>query len=131
MSCGIIGLPQSGKTSLFQILTGQMVAPSFGHGSAQPVGTVSVPDDRLDRLSKMFSPPKTIFARVEYVDCAAISQDILKETNYLASLRTMDALAHIVRVFKDDAVPHIKGSINPRRDVTDVEFDLMVADLGI
>jgi ribosome-binding ATPase len=131
MSCGIIGLPQSGKTSLFQILTGQSSAPSYAHADAQHVGTVSVPDDRLDQLSKMFSPPRTIYAKVEYVDCAAISQDILKETGYLASLRTMDALAHVVRAFENDAVPHIKGSINPKRDVTDVEFDLMVADLGI
>ena len=131
MSCGIIGLPQSGKTSLFQILTGKSLADSFGHGDAPHIGTVSVPDRRLDRLSKLFSPPRTIYAKVEYVDVAAISKDSLKEMGYLANLRTMDALAHVVRLFRNDAVPHIKGTIDSLRDISDVEFDLMVADLGI
>ncbi len=130
MACGIIGLPQVGKTSLFQILTGRTPADSHGHGE-QHIGTVAVPDGRLDRLSKLFSPPRTIFAKVEYVDVAAISKDTLKETGYLASLRNMDALLHVVRVFRDESVPHLKGSIDPKRDIADVEFDLMLADLGI
>lgn len=130
MPCGIIGLPQTGKTSLFQILTGKAPSESLGHAE-QHIGTVSVPDDRLDRLSKLFSPEKTIYARVEYADVAAISKDTLKEAGYLASLRNMDALLHVVRVFKDEAVPHIKGNIDPKRDIADVEFDMMVADLGI
>lgn len=130
MSCGIIGLPQVGKTSLFQILTGKTLADSHAHGE-QHIGTVAVPDERLDRLSKLFSPPRTIYAKVEYADVAAISKETLKETGYLASLRNMDALLHVVRVFRDDSVAHIKGSIDPKRDIADVEFDLMLADLGI
>jgi ribosome-binding ATPase len=131
MACGIIGLPQVGKTSLFQILTGKALTESHSHGETQHIGTVSVPDDRLDRLSKLFSPPRTIFAKVEYADVAAISKDTLKETGYLATLRIMDALLHVVRVFRDDSVAHVKGSIDPKRDIADVELDLILADLGI
>ena len=131
MSCGIIGLPQVGKTSLFQILTGKTPEGSHGHGETQHIGVVPVPDDRLDRMSKLFSPPRTIYARVEYVDVAAISKDTLKETGYLGSLRNMDALAHVVRVFRDDSVAHAKGSIDPKRDIESVELDLILADLGI
>ena len=130
MSCGIIGLPQVGKTSLFQILTGKALDASHGRSDAH-VGSVSVPDDRLDRLSKLFSPPRTIYAKVEYVDVAAISKDTLKETAYLGTLRNMDAFAHVVRVFQDDSVPHIKTSIDPKRDIESVEIDMIIADLGI
>ena len=128
MSCGIIGLPQVGKTSLFQILTGKTPQDSR---ETQHIGTVSVPDERLDKLSKLFSPPRTIYARVEYVDVAAISKDSLKETAFLGGLRNMDALAHVVRVFRDDSVPHLKGSIDPKRDIESLELDLILADLGI
>src|SRR5258708_37979949 len=107
MSCGIIGLPQVGKTSLFQILTGK--APEEPHSRSEAhIGTVSVPDERLDRLSKLFSPPRTIYVKVEYADVAAISKETLKETSFLGSLRNLDALAHVVRVFRDDSVAHIK-----------------------
>src|SRR5205085_1924874 len=90
-----------------------------------------VPDERLTRMARLFSPPRTIYAKVEYVDVAAISKDTLKETGYLASLRTMDALAHVVRLFRDDSIPHVKVSIDPRRDIESVELDLILADLGI
>jgi GTP-binding protein YchF len=130
MSCGIIGLPQVGKTSLFQILTGKALDASHGRSDAH-VGAVSVPDDRLDRLSKLYSPPRTIYAKVEYVDVAAIGKDTLKETAYLGTLRNMDAFAHVVRVFQDDSVAHIKSSIDPKRDIESVEIDMIIADLGI
>src|SRR3990172_5238590 len=131
MSCGIIGLPKVGKTSLFQILTGKTPEGGHGHGETQHIGVVPVPDERLVRLSQLFSPPRTIYARVEYVDVAAISKDSLKETAYLGNLRNMDALAHVVRVFRDDSVPHVKGSLDHQRDIASVELDLILADLGI
>ncbi len=130
MACGIIGLPQSGKTSLFQILTGKTLE-LHTHADTQHIGAVTVPDDRLERLAKIFSPPRTIYAKVEYIDVGAISKETLKENAYLATLRTMDALAHVVRAFHDESVPHVKGSIDPKRDIADVELEMMLADLGI
>jgi len=80
-------------------------------------------------LSALYKPKKTIHAAVEYVDVAAIGKEALKETAYASSLRQVDALAHVVRAFDDPAIPHV-GAIDPLRDIKNVEFDLMVSDLG-
>jgi GTP-binding protein YchF len=128
MKMGIIGLPQVGKTSLFRILTRAHLAPSSNPREAH-VGVAKVPDDRLDRLAALYNPKKITHAAVEYVDVGAIGQEALKESSYLGHLRNVDALAHVVRVFEDEAIPHI-GPIDPLRDIKNVEFDLMVSDLG-
>ena len=130
MSCGIIGYPQVGKTSLFQILTGKTLQDSHGRSEAH-IGVVEVPDQRLDRLAKLFTPLKTTYARVEYVDVGAISRDSLKETGYLTNLRNMDSLAHVVREFRNDAVPHIQGSIDPQKDIASLELELILSDLVV
>jgi ribosome-binding ATPase len=130
MKTGIIGLPQVGKTSLFRILT---KAKLEEHGYSNPreahVGVARVPDARLEKLSALYSPKKTTFASVEYVDVAAIGQEALKESAYLGNLRNVDALIHVLRAFADDAIPHV-GPIDPLRDIKNVEFDLMISDLG-
>ncbi|OLE57081.1 MAG: redox-regulated ATPase YchF [Chloroflexi bacterium 13_1_20CM_2_59_7] len=130
MKTGIIGLPQVGKTSLFQIL---IKAHLSEHAYANPreahVGVAKVPDDRLDRLAGLYNPKKLTHASVEYVDVGAIGQEALKETAYIGNLRSVEALAHVVRAFEDPAIPHI-GPIDPLRDAKNVEFDLMVSDLG-
>ena len=130
MKTGIIGLPQVGRTSLFRILTKANLSE---HAYANPreahVGVAKVPDDRLDRLAALYNPEKLTHASVEYVDVGAIGQEALKETAYIGHLRTVDALAHVVRAFEDPAIPHV-GPIDPLRDVKNVEFDLMVSDLG-
>lgn len=130
MKTGIIGLPQVGKTSLFRILTKANLSE---HAYANPreahVGVAKVPDDRLDRLAALYNPKKLTHASVEYVDVGAIGQEALKETAYLGHLRQVDALAHVVRAFDDPAIPHV-GSIDPLRDIKNVDFDLMVSDLG-
>lgn len=130
MKTGIIGLPQVGKTSLFKILT---KAKLDEHGYSNPreahIGVARVPDERLDRLSALYSPKKTTYASVEYVDVAAIGQEALKETAFLTSLRQVDALIHVLRAFEDESIPHV-GEIDPLRDIKNVEFDLMVSDLG-
>ncbi len=130
MKTGIIGLPQVGKTSLFHILT---KAHLSGLAHANPreahVGVAKVPDDRLDRLAALFNPKKLTHASVEYVDVGAIGQEALKETAYLGHLRSVDALAHVVRAFEDPAIPHV-GPVDLLRDIKNVEFDLMVSDLG-
>jgi GTP-binding protein YchF len=130
MKTGIIGLPQVGKTSLFKILT---KAKLDEHGYSNPreahIGVARVPDERLEKLSTLYSPKKTTFASVEYVDVAAIGQEALKETAFLTSLRQVDALIHVLRAFEDESIPHV-GAIDPLRDIKNVEFDLMVSDLG-
>jgi ribosome-binding ATPase YchF (GTP1/OBG family) len=87
-----------------------------------------VPDERLDKLSALYSPKKTTYASVEFVDVAAIGQEALKETAFLTSLRKVDALIHVLRAFEDESIPHV-GPIDPLRDIKNVEFDLMISDL--
>jgi len=129
MKTGIIGLPQVGKTSLFQILTKANVSTAHSNPREAHVGVAKVPDERLDRLAALYNPKKLTHASVEYVDVGAIGQDALKESAYIGHLRQVDALAHVVRVFGDPAIPHV-GEIDPLRDIKNVEFDLMVSDLG-
>lgn len=129
MKTGIIGLPQVGKTSLFTILTKASLAPGRANPREAHIGVAKVPDDRLDRLAAQCNPKKLTHAAVEYVDLGAIGQDALKESGYIAHLRNVDAIAHVVRAFEDDSIPHA-GSIDPLRDIKNVEFDLMVSDLG-
>ncbi|MGD0760823.1 MAG: redox-regulated ATPase YchF [Candidatus Sulfotelmatobacter sp.] len=125
-----IGLPQVGKTSLFQILTkAHLSEQARANPREAHIGVAKVPDDRLDRLAALYNPKKLTHASVEYVDVGAIGQDALKDTAYSAHLRQVDALAHVVRVFDDPSIPHV-GTIDPLRDIKNVEFDLMVSDLG-
>ncbi len=129
MKTGIIGLPQVGKTSLFRMLTKAPVEPAHANPREAHVGVAKVPDDRLDRLAALYDPRKLVHASVEYADVAAIGKEALKDTAYLTALRGVDALAHVVRAFDDPAIPHV-GEIDPLRDIRNVEFDLMVSDLG-
>jgi ribosome-binding ATPase YchF (GTP1/OBG family) len=128
MKTGIIGLPQVGKTSLFRILTKAGAAASSNPREAH-IGVAKVPDDRLDRLAAQCNPKKLVHASIEYVDVGAIGQDALRDTTYITHLRTVDALAHVVRAFDDPAIPHV-GENNPLRDIQNVDFDLIVSDLG-
>jgi hypothetical protein len=127
MKTGIIGLPQVGKTSLFRILTKAKIE-DHGFSREAHIGVARVPDERLDKLSALYSPKKTTYASVDYVDVAAIGQEALKETSFLTNLRNVDALIHVLRVFENDSVPH-EGPIDPLRAAKNVEFDLMVSDL--
>src|SRR5271157_2088614 len=128
MKTGIIGLPQVGKTSLFKILTRAKLESGHANPREAHIGVARVPDERLDKLSALYSPKKTTFASVEFVDVAAIGEEALKETAFLTALRNVDALIHVLRAFEDDAIPHV-GPIDPLRDIKNVEFDLMVSDL--
>ena len=129
MKTGIIGLPQVGKTSLFVMLTKQAVGHRSGGPREAHLGVAKVPDDRLDRLAALYNPKKLIHASVEFTDVAALSQEALKETAFAANLRNVDALAHVVRAFDDPSIPHV-GVIDPRRDIKNIDFDLIVTDLG-
>src|SRR6202142_2394112 len=128
MKTGIIGLPQVGKTSLFVMLTGQQVAQRSGNPREAHLRVAKVPDDRLDRLAALYNPKKLAHASVEYADVAALSKEALNETAFAANLRNVDALAHVIRAFEDDSIPHV-GAIDPLRDIKNIDFDLMVNDL--
>src|SRR5215470_9982816 len=130
MKTGIIGLPQVGKSSLFRILTkAHLSEHAFSNPREAHVGVAKVPDERLDKLAALYHPKKLTHASVEYVDVGAIGQDALKESAYIGHLRQVDALIHVVRAFDDPSIPHV-GAIDPMRDIKNVEFDLMVSDLG-
>jgi hypothetical protein len=130
MKTAIIGLPMTGKTSLFTILTGVHQETRIGSTAAR-TGVAKVPDARLDELSRLFEPPKTTYATVEYVDMPSISKENLRDPSYLASLRVVDAYAHVLRLFADETVPHEKGSVDPIRDMEDVETELILSDLVV
>src|SRR5713226_1750031 len=130
MKTGIIGLPQVGKTSLFRMLTKVNLSDqAYSNPREAHIGVAKVPDERLDKLAALYHPKKLTHASVEYVDVGAIGQDALKETAYIGHLRQVDALIHVLRAFESDAIPHV-GPIDPLRDIKNVEFDLMVSDLG-
>jgi GTP-binding protein YchF len=130
MKTAIIGLPMTGKTSLFTILTGVHESARVGSMETR-IGVAKVPDPRLEALARVFNPPKVTHATVEYLDFPAISKEALRDPSYLASLRVVDALAHVVRVFESDIVPHEKGAVDPMRDVDDVETELILSDLVV
>src|SRR2546430_7213595 len=129
MKTGIIGLPQVGKTSLFKILTKAQVAERGHNPREAHLGVAKVPDERLDKLSALYNPKKLVHAIVEYSDVAAIGQEALKESAYANNLRTVDALIHVLRAFDEPSIPHV-GEVDPLRDAKNVDFDLVVNDLG-
>src|SRR6202451_1023443 len=131
MKTAIIGLPMVGKTSLFTILTGVHESAARMGSLEARVGITKVPDARVDALAKLYQPPKITYATVEYFDFPSISQEALSDLSYLASLRVADSLAHVLRVFDSDTVPHEKGSVDPLRDFEDVEMELILSDLVV
>src|SRR5579872_5331246 len=130
MKTAIIGLPMVGKTSLFTILTGVHQEARIGSTAAR-TGVSKVPDARLEALGRLFEPPKVTHATVEYVDMPSISKENLRDPAYLASLRVVDAFAHVLRIFQDETVPHEHGSVDPARDFADVETELILSDLVV
>ena len=130
MKTAIIGLPMVGKSSLFTILTGVHEAARMGSMEVR-VGVAKVPDPRLTALAAVFNPPKITHATVEYLDTPSISKESLRDASLLASLRIVDAFAHVLRVFASDTVPHEKGSVDPVRDADDLDIELILSDLVV
>ena len=130
MKTAIIGLPMVGKTSLFTILTGAHHDTRIGSTAAR-TGVSKVPDARLEELARLFDPPKVTHATVEYVDMPSISKETLRDLGAMASLRVVDAFAHVLRLFADETIPHEKGSVDPVRDLEDVETELILSDLVV
>lgn len=130
MKLGIIGLPQSGKTTIFNALTRSNTPTTASAGRIEVhTGVVDVPDARIDRLSAMFKPRKTIFAKVTYADIAGLEGNSKGISgSLLNTLGQMDAFIHVVRCFDDDNVPHPAGSVNPARDADAMLTELLLND---
>jgi GTP-binding protein YchF len=130
MKIGLFGFPLTGKSTLFRLLTGSDGSSPGAHGETQ-VGIAKVPDPRVARLVAMYKPKKTTPATVEYLDIAGVEKGQAAKALPLDQLRTVDALAHVVRGFEDDALPHSEGEVDPARDVATMETEFIIADLGI
>ena len=133
MELGIIGLPQSGKTTLFNALTRGDIPTDISGGKIEiHTAVVDVPDARLDQLTALFEPKKVVHAKVTYSDIAGLEGKTSEKGisgPLLNILSKMDGFIHVVRHFENPAVPHFAGSINPLRDLTSMEAELIINDL--
>jgi len=129
MTAGILGLSLSGKSTLFQLLTGAPAAAPGGRPEPR-VGVARVPDPRVDRLAEIFHPRKRTLATVEYVDVPGVAKGEGGALVDLPALRGTDVLVHVVHAFESETAPHPDGSIDPRRDADVLELELILADLG-
>ncbi len=137
MEIGIIGLPKSGKTTVFNALAkGEAQTGAYSSAALGPnIGVVKVPDPRLDKLTELLKPKRTVPAEVTYIDIAAPAKGFGKGEGpggqFLAYLSKVDALAHVVRAFEDERIPHAEGSVDAERDITAMNLELAFSDLGI
>lgn len=136
MKIGIVGRPQVGKTTVFNTLA-QSNAEIGGYTSRGQINlsTANVPDERLERLVETLETKKMTPATIDYVDVAGVTKSDVEqaelESGTLAELRTADAIAHVVRLFEDEAVPHVDGSVDGERDIESVSLEFVLADLQI
>jgi GTP-binding protein YchF len=129
LRAALIGFSASGKTTLFQLMTSARDAPR-GRNDVN-VGISKVPDPRLDRLTAMYNPKRRVPATVEFSDMAAPTKSGAQALVDVAAYKNADALVHVVRAFRDPAVPHPSGSVDPARDAQAMEDELILADLGV
>jgi len=134
-NCGIIGLPNVGKSTIFNALSSAGAAASnYPFTTIDPnVGIVPVPDARLDVLNNMYHPKKLTSTAMEFVDIAGLVKGASRGeglgNKFLANIREVDAIVHVVRCFEDPDVVHVDGSVGPKRDIETIEAELMLADL--
>lgn len=138
MQIGIIGLPKSGKTTVFNALSrGKAQTDTYSSTAMAPnIGVVKVPDPRLDSLTKILKPKRTVPTEVTYIDIVAPSAKGFGKGEgpggqFLAYLSKVDALAHVIRTFEDERTPHPEGSVNPERDISTMNLELAFSDMGI
>ncbi len=129
LRAALIGLPSSGKTTLFQLMTSIHDAPR-GKGDVN-IGISKVPDERLDTLTAMYNPRKRVPATVEFTDIAGPARSGAHALVDVAGYKNADALVHVIRAFRDTSVPHPSSAIDPARDAQAMEDELILADLGV
>src|SRR2546430_1124928 len=132
---GIVGLPNVGKSTLFNALTSAgVLAANYPFATKDPnIGRVSVPDDRLDELARIVQPQRTVPVAVEFVDIAGLVEGASKGeglgNQFLANIRETDAIVHVVRCFEDPNIIHVIGGVDPARDREVIAIELALADL--
>lgn len=135
LTAGIVGLPNVGKSTLFNAITrSQVEAANYPFATIAPnVGTVEVPDTRIDRLTALFSPKKTIYTTFEFTDIAGLVKGASKGeglgNQFLSNIRLTDAICHVVRCFDDENITHVENTIDPIRDIEIINLELIMADL--
>ena len=135
MQIGIVGLPYSGKTTLFQTITKSFIDPETVTKSESHQAVVKVPDERLIKLTEIFNPKKTVNAVIEFVDVVGLQKgdqgSTQFTTNFLAKVKTNDALLQVVRLFEDESVAHPDGSVDMLRDIVSFETEFILSDMAI